>query len=145
VLGVAPVWLICAVLFLSIWPWRPAVGHLIILGLWGILLAYLSLHAFQKIPFTCSYRPGKSMFHMAFLAGLGLLLLLSRGVALESQALNQPAIYGQLLLVLASAAVVARWRKVALSRAEWTIVQFEDLEAPAILSLGLHRDGVLPG
>lgn len=144
-LAVAPVWLVCAVLFLSLWPWRPAVGHLVILGLWGLLLAYLTLHGFQKIPFTCSYLPGKSMFHMAFLAALGLLLLLSRGVALESQALGDPARYAQVAIVLGGAVAVARWRTVAAGRSDGTIVQFEDVEAPAIMSLGLHRDGVFPG
>ena len=55
VLAVAPLWTASAALFLSIWPWRTAAGHLVVLGLWETILAYLCLHGFQKIPFTCSY------------------------------------------------------------------------------------------
>ena len=141
VLAVGPVWLVSATLFLSIWPWRQAAGHLAILGLWGLILAYASLHGFQKIPFTCSYRPGKSFFHMAFLAALGLLLLLVKGVDFESRALYDSASYFKMLIVLGSAAILARWGTLTLAKSQETIVQFEDLEPPVILGLGLHRDG----
>ena len=50
VLAVAPVWLASAALLFSIWPWRAVVEHLAVLGLWGMILAYLSLYGFQKIP-----------------------------------------------------------------------------------------------
>ena len=144
VLAVAPVWAASAALFLSIWPWRPVVGHLALLGLWGMILAYTCLHGFQKIPFTCSYLPGKSYFHVAFLAGLGLLFLILKGVKFERRALENPASYAKMLAVLGIAAVCVRWRTVALAKSEEAIVQFEEVQSPAILALGLNRDGALP-
>jgi hypothetical protein len=144
VLAVAPVWTASAGLFLSIWPWRPVAGHLVVLGLWGMILAYVCLHGFQKIPFTCSYLPGKSYFHMAFLAGLALLFFMLKAVEFERRALEDPASYARMLVILVIGAACARWRTVALENSEVAIVQFEDLPQAEVLVLGLHRDGVLP-
>ncbi len=144
VLAVGPVWLAAAAVFLSIWPWRPAAGHLLTLALWGILVAYLSLHAFQKIPFTCSYLPGKSYFHMAFLAAIGLLFLIGKGVEFERRALADPVSYAKLIAILGVAAAVSRWRTVASAQSADAIVQFEEVPDPAVTGIGLYRDGVLP-
>jgi hypothetical protein len=144
VLAVAPVWAASAAFFLWTWPWRPAAGHLVVLGLWGMILAYLSLHGFQKIPFTCSYLPGKSIFHMAFLAALGLLYLILWGVGFELRALDNPVSYTKMLVILGIAVVVARWRTVALATSEEAIVQFEEVPPAEVFVLGLYRDGVLP-
>jgi CubicO group peptidase (beta-lactamase class C family) len=65
-LSVAPAWAISAIVFLAFWPWRPAAGHLILLALLGIAIAELCLLGSQKIPFTCSWLPGKSNFHITF-------------------------------------------------------------------------------
>ena len=48
-----PVWIGSAVLCLRLWPWRQAAGHLMVLGLLGILLGGLALRGFWKLPFTC--------------------------------------------------------------------------------------------
>ena len=144
VLAVAPLWTASAALFLSIWPWRTAAGHLVVLGLWEMILAYLCLHGFQKIPFTCSYLPGKSFFHMAFLAALGLLLLIGKGVDFELRALDNPVSYADMLVILGIATVLAKWRTVALAKSEEAIVQFEETPQAEVFALGLYRDGVLP-
>ncbi len=144
ILAAAPVWLASAAFFLAIWPWRPAAAHLVVMGLWGIALAYISLRGFQKIPFACSYLPGKSFFHMAFVAAAVLAQLIGMGVDLESRALHDPPAYARMLVVLIVAALLAGWRTVALAKSEEATVQFEELASPAILVLGLHRDGVLP-
>lgn len=142
VLAVAPVWAASAALFLSIWPWRLVAGHLIVLGLFGMTLAYLCLRGFHKIPFTCSYLPGKSRVNMAAFIGVGFLLLMGHGVEWERQALQNPAAFTRLLLALSAALFLARRLAVANATDE-TVVQFEDVELPAIEGLGLHRDGVL--
>ena len=144
VLAVAPVWAASAALFLWIWPWRLAAEHLVVLGLWGSILADVCLHGFQKIPFTCSYLPGKSYFHMAFFGGVGLLLLISEGVTYEQDALESPGSYVRMLAVLVVAAICARWRAVTLAKSDEAFVQFEDLPSPAIQRLELNRDGVIP-
>jgi len=106
--------------------------------------AYVSLIGFQKIPFTCSYLPGKSYFHIGLLVAMVLMPLLGKGVEFESRALSDPVCYSKILIVLAIAAIAVRWRSIALAKSDEAIVQFEELPPPAILSLGLHRDGVLP-
>ena len=65
-----PVWAASAALLFWFWPWATVAGHLLILGLLGSLLADLSLRGFRKIPFTCSYLPGKSKVHMLFWFGV---------------------------------------------------------------------------
>ena len=72
-LSAAPVWAVSAVFCFWRWSWRAAAGHLPILALFGLTLAELCLHNFDKIPFTCSYLPGKSQIHMAILGAVLLL------------------------------------------------------------------------
>ena len=143
-LAVAPIWAVLAALFFWLWPWRPAAEHLVLLGLLGVIVAEISLHSFRKIPFTCSYLPGKSKFNMAALAFAGLMFLIVKGADLERSAFDSPLLYATIAGILALAAVLARWRTSAVAKFEESAVQFEDLETPVIQSLGLHRDGGLP-
>jgi hypothetical protein len=53
--------LVSAAVCLSLWSWRPAAMHLFLLALLAIILADVALWGFRKIPFTCSYLPGKSL------------------------------------------------------------------------------------
>jgi hypothetical protein len=144
VLAVMPVWMASAVFFLSVWPVRPAVGHLVVLGFWGTVLAWVSLYGFQKVPFTCSWLPGKSFFHMAFLAGLGMLFLIGKVAVIEQSALGNGVSFVKMVAVLGGIVILVRWRTVAFAKSGEAIVQFEEEVPPAVLGLGLHRDGVLP-
>jgi hypothetical protein len=144
VLAVAPVWAGSAALLLSIWPWRQALGHLAVLALWGTMLAYFCLYDFRKIPFTCSYLPGKSNVHMVFLSCMAILLLILKGVEFERRALQDPASYAKMLLILFIAAICARWRTVWLEKSEGVALQFEEAPPAEVFVLGLYRDGVLP-
>jgi len=137
-LAVAPVWMASAML-LWIWPWLPVAGHLVVLFLLGIILADLSLHGFHKIPFTCSYLPGKSQVHLAFLAATFLTQVVDKGVRLEQRALEDPGSYGRMLAILALVAVWARWRTTALAKSPDGALQFEDTPPPVIFALHLHR------
>lgn len=89
VLSVFPVWAISAVVFLWLWPWRPALGHVAALGLLGMIVAEASLRNFRKLPFTCSYLPGRSYAHMMFLGLIGVLVLVVKGADLERRALDK--------------------------------------------------------
>ena len=145
VLSVIPFWGAAAALFLSIWPWRPAAGHLVVLGLLAASLAEFCLHGAQKIPFTCSYLPGKTKIHITFwLSAAYLVALIDKGAVFERRALGDRAIYCAMLAVLGVAASVARWRTAAQANSEEGELQFEDAPAPAVLELGLHPDGGLP-
>lgn len=144
VLAVAPVWAGSAALLFSIWPWQPVLKHLVVLGLWGTILAYLCLHGFQKIPFTCSYLPGKSPLTFVFLGVSLFLNLLIAGVNFERRALDRPASYAAMVAVLAVAALCVRWRTMTRAKSEESEVQFEETLTPTVLVLGLNRDGVVP-
>jgi hypothetical protein len=141
-LAVAPIWLVSAALFFRLWPWRVAAEHLLLLATLGAIVAELCLHRFHKIPFTCSYLPGKTQFNMA-LVYLGLFLLVTEWAAdREMAALGSAALYGTTSCVLVTVALLTRWRTAAAARSEEGQVQFEEVPDPAVFALDLHRDGV---
>jgi hypothetical protein len=139
-LSVVPLCGVSAAVFMTLWPWRPAVGHLAVLGLLGAVLVELSLGGIQKIPFTCSYLPGKSNFHMTFWLSIGLVLgAVAKSSELERYALQNSARLAGLLVALALAAALARRRTMP---ADWedSAVEFEDVPAGQFLVLGLPRN-----
>ncbi len=143
-LSVTPVWLGSAVLCWRLWPWRQAAGHLAILWLIGIILADLCLHGFRKIPFTCSYLPGKSQVNMVFLGAVGLLWGVMLSVKLERQVLHDLRGTAWMVALFALAAGGVRLGTAALARLDVEDLRFEEAPPPAVLELGLHRDGVMP-
>lgn len=143
-LSVAPVWTVSAILFLWLWPLRAAILHLALFALLGFLAATLALLGVQKLPFTCSYLPGKSYFHMIFLSALLGLVTLVKGVEYELRSFDQPLLYAGIAIVLAAATVAAQWLARRAAREAEAELQFEETPAPAIFVLGLYRDGHLP-
>ncbi len=144
-IAVVPVWTVWAGVLLWLWPWRQAVGHLVVLGLLGTILVEACLYGFHKIPFTCSYLPGKANVYYLFFAYTMLsVTFLDRVAALERNALQNLAQFIVVLLVLTISAVLVRWRAWAFSQSEGAELRFEELEIPAVLELGLYRDGTLP-
>ena len=140
----APVWLASAGLCLRFWPWRQAAGHLVVLGLLGLILAELCLHGFRKLPFACSYLPGKSQVHMVILGALGLMYFVLFSVQFERDALQEPRTMAIMMALFLIAAVCVRLGTAALARGNEEELRFEEEAAPAVLELGLHRDGVMP-
>jgi hypothetical protein len=108
--GVLPVWTAYVVLVLSAWPWLPAIGHAIVLGLLGAIFVELALRGIQKIPFTCSYLPGKSSFHVAFWVFFLIAVpIVMKASSLEQEALQDPASFGAMVTVLATLLMALRW------------------------------------
>ncbi|SPE24284.1 Beta-lactamase [Candidatus Sulfopaludibacter sp. SbA3] len=142
-IAVVPIWLATAVLCFWLWPWQQAVGHLALLGLIGILVSDIRMHNFHKIPFTCSYLPGKSMVHLIILGALGLMQLVLLSVKFELQMLQQARSTASLVVPFAVAALIVR-AATSFARADEEEIEFEEVPAPAVLELGLHRDGVMP-
>jgi hypothetical protein len=139
-LGVIPIWMGSAVLFLSIWPLRFALEHLLILGIVGMILVELCLHNFPKIPFTCSYLPGKGNLQYVFWACAFLLLpLTNAGAQIEMQMLVRPFGYGSIIIALGVALTCARWHTAAALQ-HVPNMQFDEEEHPELLLLGLRRD-----
>jgi hypothetical protein len=143
-LALLPVWTLSAVVFLCLWPWRPAIGHLAVLGLIGMTLIEFCLHDFRKIPFTCSFLPGKSNLHMTFVLCILLLLNLTYWCAeFERRALSDPLRYAWMVGGLCIVGFCARWRTQAEVNSREGGLKFEEELIPVIGGLGLHRDGVL--
>jgi hypothetical protein len=143
-LAAAPVWTASAALFFAIWPPRAAAGHLVLLGLLGLMLADLRLYGFRKIPFTCSYLPGKANVHVISGAyGIVLMALAEIGGFVELRALESLRGYATLLAVMGAAAWWARWRTKAVAALPDASVQFEETPHSDIVALDLHRDGKL--
>jgi hypothetical protein len=66
-----------------------------------------------------------------------------RKVIYEWQALSDTGMYVRTLAALGIAAAAARWRAGRLAKSEESKLRFEEEETPAVLELGLHRDGVV--
>jgi hypothetical protein len=143
-LSVAPVWIASAALFFWLWPWQTAAEHLTILALLGTIVAEVCLRGFHKIPFTCSYLPGKTHFNMALMYLILFLLAVEWGANLEMGALTNPARYATAVAVFVCAAGLARWLTAAQANAEEAEVLFNEAPDPAVFALDLHRDGVTP-
>jgi len=136
-LSVVPLCALAAVVYIWLGPWRPALEHLLVLGLLGVILCEVCLQNFQKLPFACSYLPGKSRMHMAVMGVFPLLALSAMGVAWESRILNDPARYAEMIAVLSAVALLARWRAQHLARSDEADLRFEEAMPPEVQTLGL--------
>jgi CubicO group peptidase (beta-lactamase class C family) len=136
VLSVAPVLLVTAAFAFRHWPMEAALSHLMVLVLLASVLSDICLYTLHKIPFTCSYLPGKSRINMAFLGGAGLLWTISFSVRYELLALQDFASMAPMLGALLLAAVAVRW--LAQSNAKGAEIRFEEEESPAVQVLGLR-------
>jgi hypothetical protein len=142
--SVTPAWLVSAAICYWFWPWLEATAHLVVLGLLGIILVDLALYSFRKIPFTCSYLPGKSQVHMIVCAAAVLMMLVGQGVVWEQEALRKPQMIAAMLALLGIAAVAIRWRSEVASSGDGE-PQFEEVLTSAVTELGLFRDGAALG
>ena len=91
VMGLAPVVLLSAGVFFSDLALETGRGHILILALFGTIVAYLCLRGFQKIPFTCSFLPGNPRFTWRLWRRMGTLLFLGKAAQIESAALDHPS------------------------------------------------------
>jgi CubicO group peptidase (beta-lactamase class C family) len=141
VLSLAPAWLVSALICFYCWPRGAAAGHLAMLAALGLILTEISLYGFRKIPFTCSYLPGKSQVHLAVLGGLGLLWCLRLSVRHEQkilESLNSTIVAVLFLLLIGACAHLFTQLK---TRSEKEEVQFDDADDPVVQGLELNRDG----
>jgi hypothetical protein len=133
-------------LLLALLPKTLAAEHIAVLALVGLILCELCLAGIRKIPFTCSYLPGKSNFNMTFLLICTWLIFLPIGKAaqMEQEILQKPLALSSLLLALTAVALLARWRTWRLAKTNESEPDFEEIADPAVFSLDLHRDGITP-
>jgi pimeloyl-ACP methyl ester carboxylesterase len=140
-LAAVPVLFGSAIVYLSMWPGRPALQHLLVLIFLGILLVQVSLRKFRKIPFACSYLPGKSNLRIKLgIAGFLFLLVVETGASIEHWSMQKPARYMVVLAFLLTATFWAARRTAAFAGSPYNRVQFEDAAAAEIYALDLRRD-----
>ncbi len=139
--AIAPVWVGAAAVMLFLWPLRVAAGHLVLLALLGSILCDLCMRGFHKIPFTCSYQPGKTKMQFASWGIVPVLPLLFMAAGYEWRYLQ--SLKGQILTasMLVVPAVAMRWWSARSAKGAETML-FEETEAPEIVSLALPPDSV---
>jgi hypothetical protein len=136
-LVVVPILLAWAVLFLAIWPTDPAVRHMVILAAAGFAMVQFSLKGFRKIPFACSYLPGKANLHVKLgLFAIGFLLITSQAIELEYWSLSNTRSYVILLAVLVALGAWAYWRNVDTPDGE---ILFDEVPPADIEALSLRE------
>jgi hypothetical protein len=145
-IAVVPWWIVAAILSLSFRPAHQVVAHLAILGGLGSILADLSLIEFFKVPFTCSYLPGKSNIQYVFwFFAMVIIPLVASAANRELHALNHPRELAPLGIVLLAAAS-GMWA-FNRYRAKSGVLYYEELPEEVITTLGLlsPRSFVTPG
>jgi hypothetical protein len=140
-LTVAPVWIVSLLVYCALWPLETALQHLAVLFVVGVLLVECSLYGFQKIPFSCSYLPGKANLNVKLgVYALLFLILADRGVVLELWGMESFMRFSVLFAVLLGAAAWARRRASQYAASAHYRIQFEDLPIAAVSPLDLTSD-----
>jgi len=140
-IAAVPIWIVCAVLFFCMWANRPAVGHIIVLLVIGAFIVERSLNGFRKLPFACSYLPGKANLKVT-LALYGTIIFFGMNAVggIETWSLDRLARYLALLFVLAVAALAAFRRRAEFVNAPHNSLQFDDVPPDAFFALDLAAD-----
>jgi CubicO group peptidase (beta-lactamase class C family) len=134
--SVVPVWAVSALSFFWMWPWLPALGHLVALALLGLILVEIALADAHSIPFTRSYLPGKSRAHIAVYVAIALLLPATIAAAtFERDALQDPTRYAAMLAVLGVVWIGTKSRTDWLGHAPDAPLEFEESPATQALTL----------
>jgi hypothetical protein len=131
-----PVWLTAAGLALFYRPWHQVAEHLLVLALAGSVITDLSLIGVSKIPFACSYLPGKSNVQYIFWAYALVFLPLALGFSsYEHSVLDRPLAYTVLVAELFVAAL-GLW---LFNRhlAEFAVLYYEEVEPEVVTTLGI--------
>jgi hypothetical protein len=121
------------------WPWILIAEHLLLLGLLGSILADISLTGFRKIPFTCSYLPGKSKAHIAFWFGIiPLVVVIDSAVRLEWSVMTNRLGYWVMVATIGIVALAARRITNASANLDGPDVQFEESPSDQLVGLSLN-------
>lgn len=137
VLALAPPCLFASPLFL-IWPWKLAALHVTGIVLLGILLCECNLETVQKLPFTCSYLPGKANLHITFWFCLYVILAGVIGAAIkEREALQSGTRTALMMAGLFVLAVIFLVRNHAAASDASTELRFEDMPRDKLTTLSL--------
>jgi hypothetical protein len=134
--AVVPVWIISALLSTSFRPWHQVAAHLIVLALVGWIFAELSLIGLYKVPFTCSYLPGKVHIQIV----LWCFLLLVFVFAMTSAEYELPALHDLFRYLFVTSVLIAVGLGLAAfnrRRTKSAVLYFEEILPEVIITLGL--------
>ena len=135
-LAVVPAWFLSVALSFSFRPFNQVAAHLVVLAMLGCILVELSLIGFYKVPFTCSYLPGKSNIQLVFWGFVIVLIaLIIPCLELELRALHDSSKFIFMLCFL-GALFWALWT-INDHRARSAVIYFEEIPEPLITTLGL--------
>jgi hypothetical protein len=134
--GVLPTVLVVAALGLNFRPWQDLAAHLLIYVLLGFAFVEIALFRFDKVPFTCSYLPGKTNIQVMFWGFAFVWLILGGlfGIS-ETSALHNLAKY--LTMAGALIAFIVGLGAINRLRARTAVLYFEELPPEPITRLGL--------
>jgi hypothetical protein len=136
-----PVLLTCGAAYCFLWPNRKGIEHVVILGLFSVILVERSLHSFRKIPFSCSYLPGKANLKVTLAVYGGLFLILCpAGIQIEAVSLQKTSGFAMLALILLAAAVWSWLRTVRMAASPDARVQFDEVPVADIFALDLRSE-----
>jgi hypothetical protein len=102
-------------------------------------LVDICLINFPKIPFTCSWLPGKSRMNMALLAALGLLLIGRDAASFERQTLQDLRTTLSMLAVLVFTMICVGRAVRTLANREKEALRFEEEPSPVVMGLQLDH------
>jgi pimeloyl-ACP methyl ester carboxylesterase len=146
ILAAFPILTVSLVFLLTIWPGRPVLLHVLVLAMVAVIVVEKSLHGFRKVPFACSYLPGKANLNVTLGCYAAVILFAAhQGGSLEFWAIERPSRYVVLLAILLVWAIRARYRFREFATAPLTPIQFEDRSPTEILRIDLRQDGELLG
>jgi pimeloyl-ACP methyl ester carboxylesterase len=138
-----PVLVGLAIAHVAVWPPLPALVHVGVLIAIAFVLVNHAVADFRKIPFTCSYLPGKLNLKVKLAPyAVGLLFVISLGSTIEYSLIKTPARVVVLSAILLAAAIQARRRWEQFASAPFQGLQFEEVDASEVAPLVLGDGSV---
>lgn len=132
--GCLPALSTTAPVYLVLWCWQDAVAHLGFVLLIALLLALLLTRRWAKIPFTCSFQPGKADLKVKFgLYGVAFIVAVALVLQIELRALASARAYSTVAALVALALIALSRRR---DQAGERLV-FDDQPVPLVRTLGL--------
>jgi hypothetical protein len=138
VAGVGPALLVALLLGVRLRPWEQVAAHLAILLMVGAIFVEVALVKFEKVPFTCSYLPGKANVQIVFWGAVFLISLLSITAALYEQKVLHDVEHDAAMLGALAVAELVLWA-VNRSRSRSAVLYFEETAPEVITTLGLSE------
>jgi hypothetical protein len=134
--SVLPMMIVATLLSLNYRPWPRVAAHLLFLALFGFVFVELAMVKFDKVPFTCSYLPGKANVQVIFWGAVFVWIILAVLAGLfEQSALQHLREYATMVGVLLALGIgLGIFNRM---RSRSALLYFEEVEPEVITRLGL--------